>query len=522
MKKLISLAVVLCMVCTLLTLHVWAGAPEDGASDAGESAIEAADAGDSEVAEAGDSAAAETGDSAAVEGGETGESAGDSEGGDSAGMEAGDSAGGDSAGGTADPNATDTTTVVLEPEYMDELIIGPEGYEFTTDVYTGKLELDPAAEITCKYPIIVHFEESASVENGTVIGNVQFLSDYDEVIAIVHTNDVHGHINVDPYVKGLADQLKASGEYSLVLTVSAGDIYGGGEAVASSYNGEFIPAVMDPVYDVIVPGNNDFVSSGSARQDILLSHLYDHALTLCGNAETKEGGLAMGEYAENYTAVIGNELFAELYSKAELKEDGSLDLSALELTDLAGGISPYPETTTFTTANGTTIGVFGLTASSGAIVNELNGLATISNAQESVEALLADGADIVIGVGHTGWTGEGSTGATANDTNSWQVADQVSDLAVFIDGHSHSIINEGQGVLVGDDPTFVNQAESFGYCIGVIYVYLKDGNVLAVDGDIIPTWAASPRIRRCRPWWTWRGRGCRKITAKPSRTRTIS
>ena len=455
MKKTISLLITICMICTLLAAYVWADAPE-----AGESAAEAGES----AAEGGDSATAE------------GESEGDSE---------GDSAGGDSAAVGADANATDTTTVDLMPEYLDELIIGPEGYEFTTDVFTGKLELDPAAVISCKYPIIVHFEESDTVENGTVIGNVQFLSDYDEIIAIIHTNDVHGHIEVDPYVKGLADQLKESGEYSLVLSVSAGDIYGGGEAVASSYNGEFIPAVMDPVYDIIVPGNNDFVSSGSARQDILLTGLYNHALTLCANAVTKDDGLAMGEYADNYESVIGNGLLADLYDNVNINENGSLDLSQLELNDLPGNVSPYQKTTTVTTSNGTVVGIFGLTASSGAIVNELNGLGTIASAQESVESLLAEGADVIVGVGHTGWTGEGSTGATANDTNSWQVGDQVNDLDVYVDGHSHSIINEGQGVLAGSDPTFINQAESFGYCIGVIYLYVKDGKVLAADGNII-------------------------------------
>ena len=454
MKKTVYLIVALCMVL-MLTTSVWA-------ADLGE--------GDStgiDIAE-GDSAEGESADGDSAEG----ESAD------------GDSAGGDSAGGM-DANATDTTTIVLEPQYLAELIIGPEGYEFTTDVYTDRLELDPAASVTSKYPVIVHFKESDSVENGTILGNVQFISEYDEVIAIVHTNDVHGHVEVEPYVKGLADQLKASGEYSLVLTISAGDIYGGGEAVASSYNGEFIPAIVDQVYDVITPGNNDFVSSGSARQDILLSHLYDHAQTICANARTQEAGLALGDYADSYESVIGNEQFAELYDKVSVKEDGSLDLSALQMENLTGDTSPYPRTTTFTTDNGTEVGIFGLTASSGAIINELNGLGSISSAQESVDELLANGADLIIGVGHTGWTGEGSTGATANDTNSWQVADQVDNLAVFIDGHSHSIINEGQGVLVGNDPTFVNQAESFGYCIGIVYIYVKDGSVLAVDGNII-------------------------------------
>ncbi len=388
------------------------------------------------------------------------------------------------ASGAAAGAGTDTETVTLVPEEMDELIIGPEGYEFTTDLTVGKLEIDPKAEISCKYPIIVFFDESDSVKNGDVIGNVQFVSDYDEIIAIVHTNDVHGHIEVEPYVRGFGDALRASGDYSLVLTVSAGDIYGGGEAVAGSYNGEFIPAIMDGTYDVIAPGNNDFGSTGVVRQNVLLAHLYEHTQTLCANVETKADGLAMAEYAENYEPVIGAELFDELYEKVTASGDG-VDLSALALEDLPADAPAYPHTTTFTTDNGTVVGLFGLTTSGGALDVELDGTGSVASAKASVSELKAAGADVVVGVGHTGWLGEGSTTASSNDTNSWQLANQVTELDAFVDGHTHSIINQGQGVLVGTDPTYVNQAESFGYCIGVMYLYVKDGEAIAKHGEVI-------------------------------------
>ena len=409
----------------------------------------------------------------------SGEASGDTSGG--AGGEASQGPG----SGSVDPAAAGTETVTLVPQTVDELIIGPEGYVFTTDMFVGHLEIDPAAQVSCQYPIIVRFGTSATVENGRIDGNVQFLSDYDEVIAVVHTNDVHGHIDVEPYVKGLADELKASGDYSLVLTVSAGDIYGGGEAVAGSYNGEFIPAIMDDVYDVIAPGNNDFGSPGVVRQNILLSRLYDHTRTICANVETKAEGLHLAEYAVNYEPVIGAALFDELYDKVTVKQDGSLDLSALMMADLPGDSPAYPHTTWFTTDRGTVVGLFGLTTSGGALDVELDGTGSVAMAQNSVDTLRAYGTDIVVGVGHTGWMGEGAVGASSNDTNSWQLANQVTGLDVFVDGHTHSIINNGQGVLVGTDPTYVNQAESFGYCIGVIYMYVKDGQVLAVDGNIL-------------------------------------
>lgn len=468
MKKLLCVLVTICMVFSMFAMTSLAGAPE-------------AAPGEESIGGPGESDGAGKADSPGEPGKPDG--AGESDGAGGPGGPGGPGGAGGGAGGGAP--ADEPQIVTLVPEKTDELIIGPEGCTFTTDVYTKSLEIDPDAEISSEYPIIVFFEESDSVENGTVIGNVQFVSDYDEVIAIVHTNDVHGHIDVEPYVKGFADELKASGDYSLVLTVSAGDIYGGGEAVAGSYDGEFIPAIMDQVYDVIAPGNNDFTSYGVVRQNILLSRLYDHTQTICANVETQEEGLALEEYADSYEAVIGNELFDELYDKVTLKEDGSLDLSGLEMEDLPGKSEAYPHTTVFTTDQGTTVGLFGLTTNGGALDVELDSTGSIKNAQDSVDSLRSEGADVVIGVAHTGWSGEGAAGASSNDTNSWQIADQVQGLDVLIDGHTHSIINDGQGVLAGEDPTYVNQAQSFGECIGVTFLYLKDGQLLAVDGNVI-------------------------------------
>ena len=395
-------------------------------------------------------------------------------------------ASGEPSGSSGEAGAADEAPVLPEAVTLDELVLrAGDAYEFTGDTHVGHLEIAPGAEVSSAYPVIVTYESSDTVENGAIVNNIQFVSEYDEVIAVVHTNDVHGHIEVEPYVKGLADALKASGDYSLVLTVSAGDVYGGGEAVAGAYNGEFIPAIMDPVYDVIVPGNNDYGANAVIRHNLLLSRLYEHSQTLCANIETYEDGLALTEYVESYEPFIGAELFDALYEKVTSSGDGSPDLSGLGLEDLPGGVNPYPATTTFVTEQGTVVGVFGLTTVGGVLKTEVQPLGSVSRAQTCVDALRADGADVVIGVGHTGWMGEGQTGASANDTNSWVLANTVTGMDAFVDGHTHSIINRGQGVLVGEGSCYVNQAESFGYCIGVMELYVKDGEVLAAHGEVI-------------------------------------
>lgn len=364
-----------------------------------------------------------------------------------------------------------------------DIILNGDELHLDGNVNVGRVELTNGATVSADVPVVVFFEESDTVESGLQMGNVQFVSEYDEVIAIVHTNDVHGHIEVEPYVKGLADQLKASGDYSLVLTISAGDIYGGGEAVAGSYDGELIPAIMDKVYDITVPGNNDFGSSGVVAQNLLLTALYEHTVTLCDNTAAVAAGIPLGDRAASYTAVCGNELFASLYNGVTLREDGTLDLSALKLENVAGGVNPYQSTITYTTENGTVVGLYGITTSGGACSVEVDCDSSIVSAQRCVEALQAEGADVIVAVCHTGWMGEGSTETSSNDTNSWQLCNQVDGQDAFIDSHTHSIINNGDGYLLND--TFINQAQSVGGCIGVMYLYVKDGKVIARDGELV-------------------------------------
>ncbi|MBR5179041.1 MAG: 5'-nucleotidase C-terminal domain-containing protein [Lachnospiraceae bacterium] len=310
---------------------------------------------------------------------------------------------------------------------------------------------------------------------------------YDEVIAIIHTNDVHGHIEVEPYVKGLADSLKASGDYALVLTVSAGDIYGGGEAVAGYYKGELIPQLVDMVYDVIVPGNNDFGADMDNREayNLFLTSLYTHTKTICANSVLSKD-IDLNVYAKEYKTKVGNPDFADMYDKVMLKEDGSLDFSKLNLPILKHGEYPYEQTIEFITSEGTKIGLFGLTVSGRPDQDENStSIGSVDAAQASIDKLKSSGASVIVGIGHTGWKGEGSTEkADANDTNSWLLANSVTGMDAYIDGHSHSIIGEGKGCYVGDEQVFVNQAQSFGACIGLMKLYVKDGSVVKKEGEV--------------------------------------
>ncbi|AEF86846.1 putative 5'-Nucleotidase domain protein [Treponema primitia ZAS-2] len=76
-----------------------------------------------------------------------------------------------------------------------------------------------------------------------------------QTITIIHTNDVHGRVEVYPYVKGYADALRK--EKKNVVVVSAGDEFDG-TPFASLSGGRDIAEVMNLTgYDLFVMGNHE-------------------------------------------------------------------------------------------------------------------------------------------------------------------------------------------------------------------------------------------------------------------------
>ncbi|AEF84201.1 putative 5'-Nucleotidase domain protein [Treponema primitia ZAS-2] len=77
----------------------------------------------------------------------------------------------------------------------------------------------------------------------------------ENVITILHTNDVHSNVAIEPYVKGYADSLRA--EKRDVVIVSAGDAFDG-TPFASLSDGRDVATVMNMVgYEVFAMGNHE-------------------------------------------------------------------------------------------------------------------------------------------------------------------------------------------------------------------------------------------------------------------------
>lgn len=259
-----------------------------------------------------------------------------------------------------------------------------------------------------------------------------------EKIIFVHTNDVHGHVDVEPYVKAVADQLKADGNF--VLTVSAGDIFAGGEAIAHTTKGEAIVDIMNAAgYDVAAVGNND-IHEGLAW----LLHM---------------------EEETNFHILCANMVFSEY--AGDLGSVGDYPLLPYEV---------------ITTDSNIKIGLFGLTTKNSPPVDpdeEFVKTDSIEAAQKMVDILRnEEKVDIVVAVAHAGWpdNDETMTATTATDFNSYQIAMAVDGIDLIIDGHTHSVIGEGKGyTCANENKTLIVQTGCFGDNIGIVTILYENG-----------------------------------------------
>ena len=210
-------------------------------------------------------------------------------------------------------------------------------------------------------------------------------------IVILHTNDVHGAIGEYAKVAALKQAYQAAGAY--VLLADAGDFIQGDPTVSASQGKTAIELMNLAGYDVAAPGNHEF------------DYGYPNLKTLAGEADFPI--LAANVRYDN-AAALGDQ-------------------------------------TTFTTTDGKKIGIFGLDTpetATKAHPDKIKGVSFLAAqemfdcAQAQVDALKAEGCDYIICLGHLGIDAE-STGNRSID-----LLEKVTGIDVFIDGHSHSTLEE--------------------------------------------------------------------------------
>ncbi len=222
-------------------------------------------------------------------------------------------------------------------------------------------------------------------------------------IAIIYTNDVH--CAIDDYPVIAAYEVKLVEEGYEVIIVDAGDAIQG-EVIGALTQGEAIVDIMNTVgYDYAVPGNHEF------------DYGMDVFLDLAQNK-------AQYEYISSNFYYLSS--LSSVFAPYAIEDFGTYQVAFV-------GIST-PETITkstpeyFKDEGGNFI--YGFPKYPGDMTNE----ALYNNVQDSVDDAVADGADIVVAVGHTGEleTAEG-----------WKTSDIIantSGIDYFIDAHSHETV----------------------------------------------------------------------------------
>ena len=248
----------------------------------------------------------------------------------------------------------------------------------------------------------------------------------DGQIVILHTNDVHGGIAGYAKVAALKDAYEAKGAY--VLLMDAGDFIQGDPTVSVSEGATAVELMNLAGYDVATLGNHEF------------DYGYENLKTLAEAAE--------------FPIVAANVLY--------------------------NGQVAFEDNMVFTAPDGTKIGVFGLDTPETATkahpakiqgVTFEAGQELFQCAQAQVDALEAEGCDYIVCLGHLGIDDE-STGNRSID-----LLKEVDGIDVFIDGHSHSTMEEvtAAAQAAGITDTVITSTG----------IKLENVGVVTIDGETI-------------------------------------
>ncbi|MCG7518913.1 bifunctional UDP-sugar hydrolase/5'-nucleotidase [Ruegeria sp. Ofav3-42] len=274
-------------------------------------------------------------------------------------------------------------------------------------------------------------------------------------LTILHTNDIHSRIeSINKYdstcdaegeaegkcfggvarLKSIVDARRGAMEGENVLLLDAGDPFQG-SLFYTTYKGAAEAEFMEAIgYDVMAVGNHEF--------------------------DDGPEGLAAFIDAVSFPVISGN---LDLSSSAELK-DRVQNHVVLEVGgEKIGIISALATDTVDTSSPGKDV----------LFQDEIESLIA------DVEALKAEGVDIVIALTHVG---------LAKDL---EIAEKVPGLDLVIGGHSHTLLSNTQEGAAGPYPTMVGdvpvvQAYAYSKYLGEITLtFDDDGNLVSAEGEPI-------------------------------------
>lgn len=246
-------------------------------------------------------------------------------------------------------------------------------------------------------------------------------------ITIVHTNDMHGRLVGTESIIGLDTVAAIYAATDNAILVDAGDTFHGLPFVTFNQGINAVELMNQAGYSLFVPGNHDF----NYGADWLLM---------------------LEDYAE-FDFIAANLL---------READNSSVFEPVALREIAGvqvgffGLA-YPGTPTVTNP----VNVVGL-----------NFTNPVEAARESVATLHDMGAEVIVAMAHLGVDGM-----------AWgrEIAAQVPEIHVVIDGHSHTLLEEGYWV----EDVLVAQAGAHGQFVGMVDITLYNGQVIHREARVI-------------------------------------
>ena len=274
-------------------------------------------------------------------------------------------------------------------------------------------------------------------------------------IVILHTTDVHCGINSDENTFGYADiaayEAKLRAEGYTTLLVDAGD-FAQGDVIGTLSDGEYIIDIMNGLdYDIAALGNHEFDYGMDALRT--LTEKAEFAVISSNFTDLKTGKSVLDDW--------------------KIVEADGVKLGFVGVTTPETLVKSNP--TNFQDENGAYI--FGFCESK-------DGEELYDNVQASVDAAKAAGADMIIAVGHLGIDEQ------SKPWTSREVIANTDGIDIFIDGHSHSVIEnekvsneKGEEVVLASSGTKLQTIGKVTITDGKITSKLVEKNDYTVSAD---------------------------------------
>lgn len=238
-------------------------------------------------------------------------------------------------------------------------------------------------------------------------------------LVIIHTNDTHGRDLQGDGIVGTAAIAQLKKDYQAAgadtLLFSAGDAVQGTTLVSYKQGADAVSFMNLAGYDAMCVGNHEFDWG------------YDNLKLLAASAD--------------------------------------FPVMGANVLDKDTGSPVFQERQVFTTQTGLKVGVFGLATPETATSANPSGIQNLrflggdelyQCAASQVEALKAEGCDLIVALGHLG-IDESSAAAGCRSVD---VVNQVSGIDLFIDGHSHTVMERGRPVPSDPYPSFQNNSNT--------------------------------------------------------------